>query len=212
MDDAADAGETNDAAAAFASLQTEVKRVRAEVIAQGKRLPDITDSVRAFEKQGLKTDENIALILARPALAQSPEVWLKRVNAALVEALSADQAKLAALIKSADAVLDRAYAVARSRSLFVEAATVVFAVVALVSLLTAWHYSDLVSTFRAETKDKWAAGSTFMQDGNPEQWALLVRKSRISLIELVAFESCHEFADTTLKPQTCKITVEPSKK
>ena len=87
-----------------------------------------------------------------------------------------------------------------------------FGALAAVSMAVAWHYSAQVATFRAETADKWAAGSRFMQEANPEAWNMMVRKWKISEEDLVALEACKVASNTAAKSLSCKHMVEPDKK
>ena len=212
MKDAAETEDTSDAAAAFADLEAKVDRVLDEVRGLTKRLPDIADSVRAFEQHADQTKQSIAAVLAQPALKQTPTAWVDAVNHATAEGQKTGNAQLQSHLGQAQTVLDAARDTGQSYLFYSSIGNIVLGVVAAASLLTAWHYADLVSTFRAETADKWAAGSKFLQEAHPTEWNFIVRSSKLRGDTLAAFEACREVATTTGKPQPCKLIVEPENK
>ena len=137
---------------------------------------------------------------------------VKANDLAAAEGRAKGNAELQGHLRDASSVLVAARQTRGTQLFNSHVLTSFFGALAVVSIAVAWHYSAQVATFRAETADKWAAGSRFMQEANPEAWNMMVRKWKISEEDLVALEACKASSNAAAKSLLCKHMVEPDKK
>ena len=167
--------------------------------------------------------ESKALLAAHRVGQQAIEAQLGKLTERTAAAIKADDlaaaegrtnanAELQGHLRDASSVLVAARQTQGTQLFNSHVMTSFFGALSAVSLAVAWHYSGQVSTFRAETADKWATGSRYLQEANPEAWNMMVRKWKISEEDLMALEACKASSNAAAKSLVCKVTVEPDKK